>query len=97
MKNAVGTGAVTRPAERNSANNSECELRGELHSAWSAASQKWVANAHVSGCSQRIKSELPAKRSSRRIRIRRARVGNKVGQNRAGEVRVVKQIEELRP
>ena len=73
----------------------ESDLRRELHAARSAAAQKRVADSHIAGGGQGIKTRLPPERAVCRKGIWRSGIRDEIRQNGIGEVRMVQEVEEL--
>ena len=66
----------------------ERNLGCELHAAWSATSQEWIADAHVARCGEGEGTRVVPKRWRTRVRteVRNSRVGDERRQDRIGKV-----------
>src|SRR5262249_25647412 len=69
----------------------EVKLHRELHSSRSAATEKRIADAHITGRSQRQEPDT----ASSYIQSVVSRIGDEVGQVGIGEVRMIEQVEEF--
>lgn len=73
----------------------ERELRGQLNAARSAATQEWIAYAHVAGGCNLI-GAVAHLAVAHRVEAIGPRVGNVRGEKRVGEVGMVQDVEEFR-